>query len=66
MDIDASASDLLGPEEIATLLEVDRDTPGVWRRRGLLPPPETTISSVPVWRRSVIEAWARKTDRWPG
>ncbi len=57
--------DLLGLVEIAELLDVERETPRKWRKRNVLPEPDYMISGTPVWRREVIERWARETGRWP-
>lgn len=57
--------DLMGTEEIADLLLVERRTVNVWKQRGRLPDPYATISGTPIWLRADIVAWAKSTDRWP-
>ena len=58
-----TVDDLVGPREVAALLDVQIQTVHVWRHRGIMPDPHTIISSVPIWRRHVIEAWAADTGR---
>lgn len=57
--------DLVGTEEIADMLRVERRTVNVWKQRGRLPDPFATISGTPIWLRPDVEAWARATNRWP-
>lgn len=57
--------DLVGTEEIAAMLEVERRTVNVWKQRGRLPDPFATISGTPIWLRADVVAWAKSTDRWP-
>lgn len=57
--------DLVGTEEIADLLEVERRTVNVWKQRGRLPDPYATISGTPIWLRGDVIAWAKATNRWP-
>lgn len=57
--------DLVGTEEIAEVLQVERRTVNVWKQRGRLPEPYAVISGTPIWLRDEIEAWARETNRWP-
>lgn len=57
---------LVGLREVAELLQVARNTANVWRTRNVLPAPEAIVSGeVPVWRRSTIVEWARRTGRLP-
>jgi DNA-binding transcriptional MerR regulator len=55
----------LGEVEIAALLGVRPTTPRQWRKRGLLPPPEGTVSGRPWWSEKAIREWAKETDRLP-
>lgn len=57
--------DLLGTEEIAELLGVERRTVNAWRTRGRLLDPCAVISQVPVWTRPSVVAWAAATNRLP-
>lgn len=54
---------LLGPEEVADLLAVKRNTLVQWRKRGQLPAPALTLSGLPIWRRGDVLAFAALTDR---
>lgn len=51
---------LLDLAAIADLLGVAHRTATTWRTRGVLPPPDFTISNRPGWRRATILRWARK------
>ena len=56
--------DLLGIQEVATLLGVSRQR--VWRRQkdGTLPEPYTLIGGKrPVWTREQIEAWKEAQEK---
>ena len=55
--------ELLGPAEVAALLNVKRSTVMVWVRRGVAPSPKTTIDGRPVWNKDTIVRWARSTGR---
>ena len=63
---------LLGAQEIADLLGVDRSAVHKWRERHPdFPAPVARLGGVSkrqaflVWNRPDIEAWARKTGRYP-
>ena len=56
-----SQDDLIGLKEIAELLGVARQTPRIWRHRGILPEPAAELSSGPVWYRSTILEWSQRT-----
>lgn len=56
---------LLGPKEVAELLNVVVPTVHEWRRRQRLPEPHAVISGVPIWRHGEIVKWAKQTGRWP-
>lgn len=58
-------SPILGIEEVAALANVRRATVDKWRTRGILPPPDLTISKTPAWRRETILHWLRATSRAP-
>ena len=63
--------DLVGPQEIAELLSVKLRTVHMWtyrtnespRRRNAFPPPSRIISSVPLWAKQEIMAWADASGR---
>lgn len=54
---------IVGLTEIAERLDVNQNTPDVWRSRGVLPPPEAIVSGTPLWDWTTIEEWARATGR---
>jgi hypothetical protein len=58
--------DIVGVKEIAERLGVKQQTAAAWRHRGLLPPPEGTVSGAPAWRWQTIEEWATATGRLGG
>ncbi len=58
-----SLMDLVGPNEIADMLGVKRQTVYVWRNRRLIPEPEWTVSGSPIWQRKTVEKWAKETGR---
>lgn len=55
--------DLVGPDEVCAMLQVQRPTIAQWRHRGLLPAPDMVLSSLPIWHRSTIADWAAATGR---
>lgn len=57
--------DLVGTEEIAAMLQVERRTVNVWKQRERLPEPYAVISGTPIWLRDDIVAWAEETGRLP-
>lgn len=57
--------DLVGPVEIAELLQVQLPTVYRWRTRKVLPVPRWTVSGSPIWIRDEILAWAQATGRLP-
>lgn len=56
-------TDLVGLLDVARALHVQPDTARKWRTRRVLPEPLTTVSGIPLWSRSTIEAWAHRTGR---
>lgn len=58
-----SVPDIVGITEIAERLGVTRNTPTVWRSRGLFPAPDLDLAMGPVWLWARIEEWARTTGR---
>lgn len=56
-------NELLGPDEVADLLCVQRNTLAQWRKRGQLPEPYKVLSSLPIWRRCDVIEWAQLTNR---
>lgn len=58
--------EVLGLQEIAELLEVDKRTPHAWQYRKLLPPPDyASVNGLRAWKRDTIVKWAAKTGRLP-
>lgn len=57
--------DLIGLTDIADMLGVKRETPGIWRYRGVLLEPDLVVGRKPMWLRERVVAWARETGRWP-
>ena len=55
--------ELLGPDEVAALLSVKRNTLAQWRHREKLPEPYMTLSGLPIWRRGDVMAFAVDTGR---
>lgn len=53
--------DLVGRAEIAERLGVPVNTVAIWRKRGVLPPPEWELSGGPIWRWEVIAEWSERT-----
>jgi hypothetical protein len=63
-DVDTDdADELVGPDELAELLQVSRSTVRQWRHRGLLPAPDFTLSSMPIWTLRTVRDWAALTGR---
>jgi hypothetical protein len=50
---------VVGAKEIAARLGVPENTVHIWRKRGVLPKAEGTVSGMPAWNWSTITAWAR-------
>lgn len=58
--------DILGLQELAVLLEVNKRTPHAWKHRGVLPPADySSINGLEAWNRDTILAWAKETGRLP-
>lgn len=62
-DDGADPFELLGPDEVADLLQVARNTLAQWRHRGHLPAPDLTLSGLPIWERHTVTEWAAMTGR---
>lgn len=57
---------IVGLQEIAELLEVNKRTPHAWQYRKLLPPPDyPSVNGLKAWNRSTIMEWAARTGRLP-
>jgi hypothetical protein len=57
---------VVGLQEIAEMLEVNRRTPHAWQYRRLLPPPDyNSINGLKAWDRTTIIEWAARTGRLP-
>lgn len=62
----STSEDVVGLQEIADLLEVNKRTPHAWQYRRLLPPPDyTSINGLRAWKRATIVEWAARTGRLP-
>lgn len=59
----ASVHHLVGVAEIAELLKVTRQRVQQLTQRDDFPDPEAVLSAGKVWKRSDVEAWAKKTGR---
>lgn len=61
------SGEVLGLQEIASLLEVAKRTPHEWKNRGVLPDPDYpgTVSGLAAWYRATILQWASETGRLP-
>lgn len=55
--------ELLGPDEVAELLAVKRNTLAQWRHRQKLPEPFMVLSGMPIFRRGDVMAFAVDTGR---
>jgi hypothetical protein len=53
--------ELAGLAEIAELLDVTKNTAMKYSRRADFPQPIDRLASGPVWRRTSVERWAKKT-----
>jgi predicted DNA-binding transcriptional regulator AlpA len=49
--------DIVGAKEIAERLGIPENTVHMWRKRGVLPDPEGTVSGMPAWRWLTIRNW---------
>ena len=54
---------IVGPAEVASLANVNPATVRSWQLRGHLPPPDATLATGAVWRRSTIERWLKGAGR---
>jgi hypothetical protein len=60
-------ADLVGRQEIAERLGITVAAIDTWRRRyPSFPDPLIVLSSTPIWRWSIVAAWAHATPRRPG
>lgn len=60
---DSDEETLMGPDEVADLLQVQRATLRQWRKRGELPEPYMVLSGMPIWQRGAVVAFALLTGR---
>jgi len=61
-----STHEILGLQEIAELLEVEKRTPHAWQYRKLLPPADfDSINGLKAWKRKTVLRWAKATGRLP-
>lgn len=61
--LEASADDLLGVQEISQALGVQERTVHQWQARKRLPERDATVSGLPAWKRSTVLDWAARTGR---
>lgn len=54
--------DLVGTKEAAIILGVERTRIGRWLKNDRMPEPLVRLDAGPIWRRSVIENFARRLD----
>jgi predicted DNA-binding transcriptional regulator AlpA len=54
---------LVGVHEIAQMLGVTRQRVQQLTQQGGFPAPEAVLKAGKVWKRSAVEAWAKKTGR---
>ena len=63
---DTSTYEILGLQEIAELLRVEKRTPHAWQYRKLLPPPDfESINGLKAWKRRTVLTRAKRTGRLP-
>lgn len=55
--------DLVGLADIPPMLGIAQQTARQWRRRGILPEEQATVSGTPAWERRTIIEWALATHR---
>lgn len=55
--------DIVGPGEIARLMQVHPTTVSRWRASGDMPLPDAQLDSGPVWRTGTVRKWAEATGR---
>jgi predicted DNA-binding transcriptional regulator AlpA len=58
--------DLVGVAEVAALLQVTRRSVARYANRPDFPEPVVRLAAGPIWRRSDVLAWDRRTPRLPG
>ena len=58
-----SVLDVVGPGEVAVMLDVHLATVSRWRANNVLPVPDRLLLQGPVWRRASIVRWANETGR---
>jgi hypothetical protein len=56
---------IIGQKEIAHRLDVKENTVNQWMVRGMLPPPDGSVSGNPAWHSESIDKWAWSTGRFP-
>jgi hypothetical protein len=60
------AQNLVGPAEIADMLNVEANTVNVWKvRHQDFPAPVRRLKSGDLWDGREVKAWAEKTGRYP-
>lgn len=62
----ALARYLVGPAEIADLLDVEANTVNVWKgRHGDFPAPVRRLKTGDIWDIREVRTWAERTGRYP-
>lgn len=65
-DLNPAELQIVGLQEIAVLLGVEKRTPHAWAFRGLLPDPDfASINGSRAWKRATILRWAAQSGRLP-
>ena len=65
-DLRGIAKFLVGPAEIALLLNVEANTINVWKvRHSDFPSPVRRLKSGDIWDIREVRAWAQRTGRYP-
>lgn len=65
-ELRALAEHLVGPAEIANLLNIEANTINVWKvRHADFPGPVKRLKTGDVWDVREIRAWAERTGRYP-
>jgi len=59
----AVLAEIIGPHEVAEMLEVSVGTVHQWRKRDAIIAPSRIVSGVPLWTRAEILGWALETRR---
>lgn len=55
--------EIMALKDIAEYCGVSYHTAKKWRQREILPEPEYTVASRPIWLKATIKDWAEMTER---